>query len=364
MQPTRFQLEAASLDELRTRVLAEYGPEARIVSAERVTVGGIGGFLARRHVEAVIEAPAGTEPATEGLHGEIDSLVAPERAVRALEAPASGPTAGAGDTEVEGTAARTRGRRAAETHQPVPERQALLALLADADGDEAEWHGRPEPDVSTESDDFDRLMDDLTFGAQPSSGARAARLGGPAVGAGRLQPAGPSATTGPTPLRGPGDLVVVVGLGADAHRAAAALAGPGVGIHAAGAFAADANVGKGLRIGNRIELVQAQAAGVGAGEPVFLVCPLDHSVDLETQVQEVEALGSDQLWVSVDAGRKGEDTRAWVEALDAVCPVDGVAVHGRATTATPDTVLDLGIPVRDVDQLPISASSRRGSGAR
>lgn len=364
MQPTRFQLEAASLNELRTRVLTEYGSEARIVSAERVTVGGIGGFLARRHVEAVIEVPAGTEPAAEGADGQIDPLVAPERAVLTLEAPASVSPADDGDTEVEDPLARPRGRRAAETHQPVPERQALIALLAEADGDEAEWHGRAEPDVSTESEDFDRLMDDLTFGAQPSSGARAARLSGPAMGAGHLQPVGPSATTGPTPLRGPGDLVVVVGLGSDAHRAAAALAGPGVGIHAAGAFAADANVAKGLRIGNRIELVQAQAAGVGAGEPVFIACPLEHSVDLETQVQEVEALGSDQLWVSVDAGRKSEDTRAWVEALDAVCPVDGVAVHGLTTTATPDTVLDLGIPVRDVDQLPISAGSRRGSVAR
>ncbi|MBM6621817.1 hypothetical protein JTF08_09375 [Micrococcaceae bacterium RIT802] len=362
MQPTRFQLEAASLAELRTRVRIDYGVEARIVSAERVTVGGIGGFLARRHIEAVIEVPSGTEPAAHGTDPDNDPLLAPERAVLSLETPAPGTASGPERPEAEDSPVRARGRRAAETHQPLPERQALIDLLAEADGDEAEWHGRPEPGVSTESEDFDRLMDDLTFGAQPSSGSRAVRSDGPAARPDLLRPVGPSARTGPTPLRGPGDLVVVVGLGTDAHRAATALAGPGLSIHAAGAFAADAGV-KGPRIGTRNERVQAQAAGVGTGEPVFIACGLDHAVDLETQVQEVEALGADQLWVSVDAGRKSEDTRAWVEALDAVCPVDGVAVHGRATTATPDTVLDLGIPLRDIDQLP-APPRRRAPGAR
>ncbi|WP_417215283.1 hypothetical protein [Arthrobacter sp.] len=359
MQPTRFQLEAATLEELRTRVSEDYGSGARIVSAERVTVGGIGGFLARRHIEAVIEVPASTGTDVREPDPGQDPHLAPERAVLSLEAPATQRAQPAARRDSGEEPVRRRGRRAADTGQPLPDRQALISLLSEADEDEAHWHGRPETDVSTESEEFDRLMDDLTFGSQPSSGARAARLDAPAD-AGPRPAGGMSPTQGPTPLHGPGDLVVVVGLGSDAYRAARALAGPGLAIHAAGAFAAEAT---GPRIGNRMERVKAQAAGVGAGEPVYIACGLDHAVDLETQVQEVEALGADQLWVCVDAGRKSEDTRAWVEALDAVCPVDAVAVHGRSTTATPDTVLDLGIALRDIDQLP-APPRRRAPGAR
>lgn len=357
MQPTRFQLEAASLEDLRIRVNAEYGADARIVSAERVTVGGIGGFLARKHVEAVIEVPVATAPDARDVDVDQDPHLAPERAVLRVDALASIPTAPVDGRDSGDTPLRPRGRHAAGTSQLLPERQALISLLSEADDDEAHWHGRPEPDVSTESGDFDRLMDDLTFGSQPSNGLRAAGRDAPA-GVGPRPADGVIPTPGPTPLRGPGDLVVVVGLGSDAYRAAETLAGPGLRIHAAGAFAIDAAAGVSPRIGNRIERVQAQAAGVGAGEPVYIACGLDHALDLETQVQEVDALGADQLWVCVDAGRKSEDTRAWVEALDAVCPVDAVAVHGRATTATPDTVLDLGIPLRDIDQLQVQPLRR------
>ncbi|WP_372698458.1 hypothetical protein [Arthrobacter sp. JSM 101049] len=343
MQPTRFQLEAGSLEELRERVRADYGPEARIVSAERVTVGGLGGFLSRRHIEAVVEVPAGTRRGGGHADADADPANLPERAVVAVD-----------DTDGESTP-RPRGRRAAEPHQPLPERTALVALLAEADVDEAHVNGRTEPGVSTESADFDRLMDDLTFGAQPSSGARAARVA--------VAPADQDVPTParhrpvrPAPLHGAGDLVLVVGLGADAHRAAAALAGPGLPIHQSGASnvapGAGSTATKALRIGDRIGRVEAQAAGVRTGEPVFIAYGLDHAVDLETQVQEVDVFAADQLWVCIDAGRKSEDTRAWVEAIDAVCPVDAVAVHGRSTTASPDTVLELGIPWREIDQPP------------
>ena len=57
MEPRRFQLEGPSLDALKAQVLAEHGPRARIIAAEKVTVGGIGGFLARHHYEVTVELP-------------------------------------------------------------------------------------------------------------------------------------------------------------------------------------------------------------------------------------------------------------------------------------------------------------------
>ncbi|MET0955431.1 MAG: hypothetical protein ABWY68_05730, partial [Cryobacterium sp.] len=52
-----MRLEGATLPELQARVLAEHGDAARIVAAEQVTVGGIRGFFAKRHVEVTVEVP-------------------------------------------------------------------------------------------------------------------------------------------------------------------------------------------------------------------------------------------------------------------------------------------------------------------
>ena len=57
MEPRRFQLEGPSLDVLKAKVLAEHGPRARIIAAEKVTIGGIGGVLARHHYDVPVELP-------------------------------------------------------------------------------------------------------------------------------------------------------------------------------------------------------------------------------------------------------------------------------------------------------------------
>lgn len=63
MVPQLFHLEGPSLEELKAKAAALYGPRALIVSAELVTVGGIRGVLARKHYEIVVEVP---EPDGEG----------------------------------------------------------------------------------------------------------------------------------------------------------------------------------------------------------------------------------------------------------------------------------------------------------
>ncbi|MCJ0702318.1 hypothetical protein FRIG_14450 [Frigoribacterium faeni] len=57
MAPTRVVMTGESLDELRRRVREAHGPGARIVAAQRVTVGGVGGLFARKHYEATVDVP-------------------------------------------------------------------------------------------------------------------------------------------------------------------------------------------------------------------------------------------------------------------------------------------------------------------
>ena len=81
MSSTHLRLEGPDLPSLLEQVRAEYGPGARIVHAERIRRGGIGGFFAREryHVEvevtevsdvrAVTAGPAGRQPAGSPARG-------------------------------------------------------------------------------------------------------------------------------------------------------------------------------------------------------------------------------------------------------------------------------------------------------
>lgn len=54
-------IEADTVEDALARLTNEVGPDARIVSAERIRKGGIAGFFAREVVELVAESPAGEE---------------------------------------------------------------------------------------------------------------------------------------------------------------------------------------------------------------------------------------------------------------------------------------------------------------
>jgi len=91
--PTQLQLEGRELEPLLDRVRHELGPQARILSAEKVRSGGIGGFFARQRFELTVElddlpaeppcaespsaeAPA-AEPPAATAGGSPDALAAP-----------------------------------------------------------------------------------------------------------------------------------------------------------------------------------------------------------------------------------------------------------------------------------------------
>ncbi len=163
MALNRFHLSGPSIEALRRQVRAEYGPEAVIVRAEAVTVGGLGGFLARHHYEVTVELPDAAAPSTDPL--------------------------------------------------PVVKRTGIAALLADADTAEAALNAVP---VSTESGEFSSFLKDLESAVDPAAGAAGSTAATAAAGA----------TRSPRPLDGPGDLIVVAGPGRDALEAGRSLLAP------------------------------------------------------------------------------------------------------------------------------------------
>ncbi|WP_051972922.1 hypothetical protein [Cryobacterium sp. MLB-32] len=289
MEPNHFLLKGASLQELQDQVRLEHGPDARIVSAERVTVGGVRGFFARQHFEATVEV-----------------WPSERRAVRAL--------------------------------LDVPARLGIAALLDVADAAEARSNGlTSEPEVSTESEDFAALMDDLTFATARHVPAAASH------GFHRQAPA---------PLTAAGDLVLVIGLTVEALEVARTMVLTATG--------ADLRVGGSLvvagldRIDDRRQALAARARGVELDQVTFLAFGLarpgvDVSIDLALRTASIESIGADQVWAVVDAGRKADDTARWVTAVGESVQIDAVAALGAELTATPGTVSDLRLPVRWIE---------------
>lgn len=59
--PTRVLLEGPAIEPLLAQVRDEYGSSVRIISADKVRSGGIGGFFAKQHFELSVEVPDSTE---------------------------------------------------------------------------------------------------------------------------------------------------------------------------------------------------------------------------------------------------------------------------------------------------------------
>lgn len=59
--PTRVLLEGSAIEPLLAQVRDEYGSRVRIISADKVRSGGVGGFFAKQHYELSVEVPDPTE---------------------------------------------------------------------------------------------------------------------------------------------------------------------------------------------------------------------------------------------------------------------------------------------------------------
>ena len=281
----------------------EFGPGAVVVSVEKVTVGGIAGFLARQHYEVTVDAP--------------DATVAPA-------------TASPGEEHL----------------LDVPSRLGIAALLAEADDEEMRLSGRPStnpapasvPMVSTASATFDDLMRSLALD----------------------EPASPSPVAEPKLRSNPGDLVVLVGLRRDALLVAQSVAAASGAIVRIGGRLDDSGH---LRVDNRRDALEARAQGVRDGCAVVITLAVAPGrPDITADI--VRTLAPDQVWIVVDAARKFDDTSAWVAPIGAVVPLDAMAVLGRDDTATPDSVEALGVPVAWEEGTPMSAVLRTGAARR
>ncbi|TFC30946.1 hypothetical protein E3O53_10910 [Cryobacterium sp. TMT2-18-3] len=327
MEPSRFLLEGSSLQQLKARILAEHGADARIVAAERVTVGGIKGFFARRHIEVTVEVPQ-------------------------------------------------RRRRAAHSRLDVQARLGIAALLDDADAVEAGLHRAAapvsSPPLSTATDGFARLMDELTFATQephppvpPIPAPAAAQEGGRRRDARLRESEQASAEAAvPRPLPGVGNLVLVVGWRDAALRIARelAVAHGSAEVLVAGTIDVGAPAAAGLaRILDRRTALEARARGVKLGQTGILAFGLGADpATADNYAALVAALGAEQVWLVVDAGRKPADTARWAAEVAQSVHVDAIAVTGYDDTVSPETVDELHIPIGWVDGTPAAASTVAG----
>ncbi|WP_164842220.1 hypothetical protein [Actinoplanes solisilvae] len=63
--PTRVLLEGPAIEPLLAQVRDEYGSRVRIISADKVRSGGVGGFFAKQHYELSVEVPDPNEDRTD-----------------------------------------------------------------------------------------------------------------------------------------------------------------------------------------------------------------------------------------------------------------------------------------------------------
>jgi hypothetical protein len=275
----RFRFDDVSREALTARVRSEFGASARIVSASEVRVGGVGGFFARRYVDVVVDVPNAPSASTRSKTGAV----------------------------------------------------GLAALLEEAERVErggGATSGPPlVPVVSTQSQDFDRLMTDLKSYSDL------------APGVGLIDAVGI-----PTLHDEPGGLVLFVGLGDDAMVVARSLARSvrWSDVRMGGRILGDALP----RVDDRRSAAEFRAHCIAVGSVGLLAWGVGLGVSgMQSTASALRAIDADQIWLVVDASRKAEDTAAWVGMIRASAPATALAVLHGVETATPDSVNALGLPI-------------------
>jgi hypothetical protein len=327
--PTRLQRSGATLDDVRDAVRAEFGAGARIIAAERVTSGGVGGLFRRAHVEATVE------------------VLDPDEVPTARVAIADGPATRIGIAALLADADAAEARIAGSDGTGAARADAFASVLDGfvADGITPAAPTGPVPVLATGPVSATGPVpvaapEALPFPTDPVSGSRPPLEAAPVLLAGPTGGSAPvhdlttrrgrralAAGRPPVPpvLSGDGDLVLLVGRGADLDAARAA-------------FAARHDLRETDALDRRGGIL-ARADGVRAGHALLGAVTWDDHAALE-------GLAPDQVWVVVDAGRKHEDSLLMVHAVAAVVPVAGVLAVGTRETTTPDSVHELGLPVR------------------
>lgn len=407
----RLLLEGTDLEALMIRVRAELGPRARVVKAERVRSGGVGGFFAKERFELTVDVPDG-EPM--GLRAR----PAPRASGAQDPAPSSIGVEPESVTAV-GLDALLAAADAADRHGP----DAGRGVGESTKGGEAE----PAAEVSTEQDSFATILDSvrqLAYETSAGDAAAARTAAAPGAGAysrtaaGQGRPGGPSAepaargevlgkvvtpaefvvvrrngatlselqtigvprrilarlppTQGrytlsevlsyvpraPEPVRDPVAVVVVAGQG-EAVVAAAAIIARRLGVADSGIALAGRlapHTGYGPWVLTSVSARRLRAATVESESPLVVALGVGTDAsDWGIATALSAAFDPDQVWAVVEADRNVLDVRRWMAATSELRRYDAIIASNVATTSAPATILEFDTPVGIIDSLPASA---------
>lgn len=370
--PTRLLLEGADLSELMVHVRAEFGPTARIVSAERVRSGGFAGFFAKQRYELTVDVPDDAPQRPRAMRHP-QGAAGLEALLAAAEAGDAGLAFAPGQDLVPGTGAQVAAVPGAAPAAPQVSTGAdtFASVL---DQVRAMAGGPPPPDLeltppaapATPAAPSARRFEPLVPSAVPTQGGASREslrdLGVPEHFLARVPGTGPVLLSAvlealpqvPVVPRRPGAVVVVAGAAAEAVPVAVRLA------ERLGQTATDVVLaGRAEATGHGRRLATSVAASRwrprASDEEHVVVVALGIGTDADARTEGaamLHALAPDQAWAVVDAHSKLRDSAHWLSQVGHHRAFDVLAVHGLFETTQPGTVLDLGIPVAWIDGLP------------
>jgi hypothetical protein len=332
------RFEGTSIEAVLEEARAQVGAGVRIVEANRLRRGGIGGFFAKERFEVAVEvldAPApvpAPAPARRVLPPGVDPVLALAEEVS--------------DGESMGTATSLS-----------TEQDAFAELLGRIARDVQE-DSAPAPAPAPVA----HHLPELTTPA-PTSLHGLSHLGLPAA----IVPTGEDTATGllralsALPVAGPvpkaaGDVVAVVGE-RDAALALARTIATELGLaHDEVVLASEHDDGQDLPLGCLLPTLPAVAdercSARWRRRPSIVVVDVPVRPGASTFGRRaLEALEPTATWGAVTAASKAEDVRAWSDSLGGL---DAVAVDGLDLTTTPASILGTGIPVARLDGRPAS----------
>jgi hypothetical protein len=338
-------LEGPQIEPLLAQIHAEHGADAKIVKAERVRAGGVGGFFARERYEVTVEVEEAPAAPAEDAPASVEDLLA---AVDATERAAQQVTAPSTSGGFRGSQPDLRPQEPATGSPQAAFAQVLTAVTAAP------------------------VLVEVPPVAQPAGLTGLTELSALGVPDELLVHLGPGDVVPQLfdildrlpkapPLHLPdGGVVAVVGPRREAVRAATVLAerlrlDPGAIFHACGH---DPAVPARRRITGVAEARRRAALSRARAVPLVVVVETDVDADQEQWAAEMlDALAADQIWAVVDATRKTGDLRRHLRAVAGPTGVDCLAVTGTGCTADPASVLALGMPVGILDGRPATTGA-------
>lgn len=407
--PRRLLLDGSDLESLMARVRTELGPQARIIKAERVRSGGIGGFFAREYFELTVEVPddvvvpgdisdargmrggAGSGTAGSGAGSGATGIDALLDAADAADADGASPEGGTGT----GSAAEVPSWREAEpvlsttgdSFAAVLDSVRQLAAGPDLVAEATDVVGKPsgatpapvgaepspgksEPVTDVGRPEFTALQPTVVTRHRGATAAELARIGIPKGVIRAVQGRTGDATRftlsqvlsnvprAPQILSRPGAVIVVAGIDGvvapAAHAIAQRLGLDETQIALAGEFSA--GTGRGQWVTNAVAAQRLRQEATRTGVPLLVSLTVGTGRFRDAEAADlVAALAPDQLWAAVEADRAVEDTMRWLAVIGEQRAFDAIAAQRVQVTSSPGRILEFGIPVGLIDGLVASA---------